>query len=185
MNPHTSKWVPTLGVEVSIEFRIFRWWLYGSTLIGKTLETWMFKMGSHDPFGYLKHKLWPKKGRKSNCQFDSWPLKVKNRFILLVCRWHATYHWKIFNEDYNFDLDLTSIGGLNKKLWATKVARVPISRLPTWESRDKMTFGCKAHNQTQIILMKKVVASPKFGLWWILWVCVCAWFVRSPKVLQL
>jgi hypothetical protein len=20
----------------------------------------MFKMGSHDPFGFLKHKLWPK-----------------------------------------------------------------------------------------------------------------------------
>jgi len=22
----------------------------------------MFKMGSNDPFGYLKHKLWPKEG---------------------------------------------------------------------------------------------------------------------------
>ncbi len=22
----------------------------------------MFKMGSHDPFGYVKHKLWPKEG---------------------------------------------------------------------------------------------------------------------------
>jgi hypothetical protein len=22
----------------------------------------MFKMGSHDPFGHLKHKLWPKEG---------------------------------------------------------------------------------------------------------------------------
>jgi hypothetical protein len=22
----------------------------------------MFKMGLHDPFGYLKHKLWPKVG---------------------------------------------------------------------------------------------------------------------------
>jgi hypothetical protein len=22
----------------------------------------MSKMGSHDPFGFLKHKLWPKKG---------------------------------------------------------------------------------------------------------------------------
>ncbi len=22
----------------------------------------MFKMSSHDPFKYLKHKLWPKKG---------------------------------------------------------------------------------------------------------------------------
>jgi len=22
----------------------------------------MFKMGSHDPFGHLTHKLWPKEG---------------------------------------------------------------------------------------------------------------------------
>ncbi len=31
----------------------------------------------------------------------------------------------------------------------------------------------------------KVVASPKFGLWWVLWVCVCMWLVCAPKVLQL
>jgi hypothetical protein len=27
----------------------------------------------------------------------------------------------------------------------------------------------------------KVMASPKFGLWWILWIHVCPWFVRAPK----
>ncbi len=25
----------------------------------------MYKMGSHDPFGFLKHKLWPKEGARS------------------------------------------------------------------------------------------------------------------------
>jgi hypothetical protein len=47
---------------------------------------------------------------------------------------------------YNFDFDLTSIGALHKKLWASKVARVPIigiSGFPTWECWDKMTFGYK------------------------------------------
>jgi hypothetical protein len=29
------------------------------------------------------------------------------------------------------------------------------------------------------------VASPKFGLWWVLWVRVCSWLVRAPKLLQL
>jgi hypothetical protein len=24
------------------------------------IEKFLLKMGSHDPFGYLKHKLWPK-----------------------------------------------------------------------------------------------------------------------------
>jgi len=31
----------------------------------------------------------------------------------------------------------------------------------------------------------KVVASPKFGPWWILWIHVCSWLVRAPKVLLL
>jgi hypothetical protein len=26
---------------------------------------------------------------------------------------------------------------------------------------------------------------PKSGLWWILWVCVCPWFIFTPKVFQL
>jgi hypothetical protein len=42
----------------------------------------MSKVGSYEPFGHLKHKLWPKEGsgvkRESNWQFDSQPLKVKN-----------------------------------------------------------------------------------------------------------
>jgi hypothetical protein len=110
----------------------------------------MFKMGSHDPFGYLKHKLWPKEG-----QFDSRPLKVRNRPDLLACRWRATYLWKALNEGYNFVSYLISIRGLHKKLWASKVARDPISGisgLPTWESRNKMTFGCKPHGHAQRIL---------------------------------
>ncbi len=69
-------------------------------------------MGSHDPFGYLKHKLWPKEGRESNCQFDSWPLKVGNHFDLLACRWHVTYRWKAIDNNYNFALNFISIGGL-------------------------------------------------------------------------
>jgi hypothetical protein len=29
----------------------------------KAIETYMSKMNSHDPFGHLKHKLWPKEGQ--------------------------------------------------------------------------------------------------------------------------
>jgi hypothetical protein len=52
----------------------------------------------------------------------------------------ATYHWKALNEGYNFALDLTLIRGLHKKLFASKMARVPIlgiMGLPTWESQEK------------------------------------------------
>jgi hypothetical protein len=121
----------------------------------KSLETLMSKMGSHDPFEYLKHKLWPKKGWESNCQFDSWPQKVKDRLDFLACTWFATYLWKIIDKGYKFSLDLTSIGGLHKMLWASKVAIVPISKISkllTGESRNKMTFGCNPRNRAQRIL---------------------------------
>ncbi len=85
-----------------------------------------------------------KKGRESKYQFDSWPLKIRNRPDSLVCRWHATYRWKFFNEDYNFTSDLTSIKGLHKKLRASKVAKVLISRISRfliWESWEKWHLG--------------------------------------------
>jgi hypothetical protein len=78
----------------------------------------MSNMGSHDPFGHLKHKLW------SNHQFDSQPLKVRDCPNSFVCRWRATYHWKDLTKGYNFDLDLISIIGLHTKLWALKVTKV-------------------------------------------------------------
>jgi len=85
----------------------------------------MSKLGSHDPFGHLKHKLWPKKGQKSNWQFDFRPLKVGNWPNFLVCKWRMTYRWIAFNEGYKFVADLILIGGLHTKLWGPKVAGVP------------------------------------------------------------
>jgi hypothetical protein len=53
-----------------------------------------------------------KKGRESNWQFDSQPLKVRNYPDFLVCRWRVTYHWKAIDKGYNFALNLISIEGL-------------------------------------------------------------------------
>jgi len=72
-----------------------------------------------------------KKGRESNWQFDSRPLKVKNRPDLLACRWRATYRWKVLNKGYNFALDLISIEGLHTKLWGPKVG----TPAKSWESQ--------------------------------------------------
>jgi hypothetical protein len=78
-----------------------------------------------------------------------------NRPNLLACKWRATYHWKALNKGYNFALNLISIEGLHKKLWASKVVEVlilGILGLRTWEvgklrvlSWEKTTFGCKPH----------------------------------------
>jgi len=85
----------------------------------------MSKMGLHDPFGHLKHKLWPKKGRESNWQFDSQPLKVGNHPDFLACRWHATYHSKALDEGYNFVSDLILIERSVHKVMGPKFAGVP------------------------------------------------------------
>jgi len=93
----------------------------------------MSKMGSHYSFGHLKHKLWPKKGRESNCQFDSRPKKVGNRPDLLSFKGRATYPSKALDESYNFASDRIAIRGLLAKLWGSKVVGVPfgvISGLP-------------------------------------------------------
>jgi hypothetical protein len=33
----------------------------------------------------------------------------------------------------------------------------------------------------EYIIREKVLASPKFGPWWVLWVRVCSWFIHAQK----
>ncbi len=73
-----------------------------------------------------------KKGQESKCQFDSWPLKVRNHLNLHMFRRHVRYHCKVLNKEFSFVLGLTSIGSLHKKLWASKMAGILISGIPTW-----------------------------------------------------
>jgi hypothetical protein len=85
-----------------------------------------------------------KEGQESNWQFDSWPLKVRNRLDFLVCRWRATYYWKALNEGYSVASDLISIRDLHTKLWAPKVAGIltlGISGLPFGSLRTKWHLG--------------------------------------------
>ncbi len=65
------------------------------------------------------------KGRESNWQFDSWPLKVGNRPLPEV-RWQcATWRWKALEESYNFGPSLVPIRARGEKLWTPKVSGVP------------------------------------------------------------
>jgi hypothetical protein len=96
-----------------------------------------------------------KKGRESNWQFDSRPLKVKNRPDLLGCRRRVTYRWKALDEGYNFVSDCIAIGGLQKKLCALKVPGVPVGGilgLPRGSPGREKPFGCKPRGESQSIL---------------------------------
>jgi hypothetical protein len=102
-------------------------------------------MDLHDPFGYLKDKLWPKErpGVKLPILLPTIKSRESPWFTYVQVACHISL--ERINEGYNFLLDFTSIGGLKKTLWASKVARVPISGISgllTSESWDKMTFEC-------------------------------------------
>jgi hypothetical protein len=152
MNLHTPKWTPTLGVGVSMDSWIFKKRLGAKThwieeflilskysnykgqnpldskknyIIKKLLEFRCLKWARMTHLDTSNTSYGQKKGRESNWQFDSQPLKVKNHPNFLACRWRATYHWKALNKGYNFSLNLISIGGLHTKLWAPKVAGFP------------------------------------------------------------
>jgi len=73
-----------------------------------------------------------KKGQELNCQFDSRPLKVKNRLDSGACRRSVTHRWKALEDSYNFGWDLVPIRPWGKKLWMPKVPGVQtgiVSRL--------------------------------------------------------
>jgi len=88
-----------------------------------------------------------KKGQESNWQFDSWPLKVKNRPNLGVCRWSATHRWKALKESYKFALDLIPIKGVRKELWTHKVPGVQTG---TISGLFLGSLGTKSHSDVGV-----------------------------------
>jgi hypothetical protein len=65
-----------------------------------------------------------KKGRESNWQFDSRPLKVGNRHLLNVRFESAIWRWKDLDKGYNFGSDLAAIQLCSRELWWFKVSGV-------------------------------------------------------------
>jgi len=129
-----------------------------------------------------------KKGRESNWQFDSRSLKVKNLPNFLVCRWCVTYRWKHLDKGYNFTLNFISIENLHAKLWAPKVLKVwvvGISKLLLKSPGTKWHLGASPVAKHKVYYKGKVMASPKSGPWWVLWVRVCPWLILTPKMIQL
>jgi len=126
-----------------------------------------------------------RKGRKSNWQFDSQSLKVKNRLDFLTCRWRATHRWKTFDKIYNFALNFISIGDLHAKLWCPKVAIVSTLEISRLSSRS---LGTKCHLDVGLVERHKVYYKGEGGGFPQVWAVVslvspsCSWFNLAPKV---
>jgi hypothetical protein len=139
MNPHTPKWTPILEVGIPYFHRIIlrvKTHLIEDLFIPleSSLRLICLKWACMIHLSTYNTSYGQKEGRKLKCQFDSWPLKVKNYSKIRAFRWRVIYICKAFDKGYNFAVESISIGGLHKKLWASKVAGVPISgfsELPT------------------------------------------------------
>jgi hypothetical protein len=137
-------------------------------------------MGSHDPFGHLKHKLWPKE--RPGIKLAVWLPTIKSqestRFpcvqvacdMLLESCWWGLQIW----------LDLVSIGGLHKKLRGAKVARVPmlaISGLPFGSHETKSHLDEDLAKRCKVYYMGEGGGFPK------VWAVVSLVSPRSPVAL--
>ncbi len=135
-------------------------------IIGKILELRCLKWARVTHLDIWNISYGQKKGQESNWQFDSWPLKVKNRPDFLACKWRATYYWKALDKGYNFALDLICIGGLYAKLWRLKVVGVPtlaISGLPFGSPETKSHLDVGPWRGAEYTIRGKVVAPPSLG----------------------
>jgi hypothetical protein len=152
---HSQSW----GLGVLQDSRMFRVWQQGVLgVIGKVLKRRYRKWPRIGHLDICSPSYGQKKGRESNCQFDSRPLKVVNRPLLDIRFEIATRRWKDLDEGYNFDSDLIEIRLYNRELWASKVPGLQPGHFrdnfgtPTWESREKEPFGCSLGGELHRIL---------------------------------
>jgi hypothetical protein len=134
----------------------------------------MSKMGLHDPFGHLQHKLWQKEKSKINSIFVH---ANGMRYIVGKLSTKVTTLLQTSSQS---------------KVWAisygpTKLQESNLSSFgtPLWESRDKKAIWMWAlWRGVENTIWGKVVASPESGPWWVLWIQNRPWLVLAPKVLQ-
>jgi hypothetical protein len=124
-------------------------------------------------------------------QFDSRPLKVRNRpppNLFPTSELRVQYViGKISTRARKFGLNLVAIRLCSRELWARKVLRLQPGQFRdnfetlTWESREKESFGCSLGGVAQRILYG--------GRWWlppssgrgVSCGPKCSWLVTTPK----
>jgi hypothetical protein len=140
----------------------------------------MSKMGLHDPYGWLEHKLCAKE--ELGVKLAIWFSTIK----FLESPWLPCVQvvCNISLESSRQGLQLyfrpTAIKGIHTKLWTSKVVEVLILRiwkLPFGSLRTKWHLGVWGQNDiwvlalwpcTKYTIRGKVVASPKSGPCWVL-----------------
>jgi hypothetical protein len=142
----------------------------------------MFQMSSHDPFGHLKHKLWPKEGL--GVKLIIWLQTTKSRKLPIIFCLQVVRDIPLKSSQWGLQLCFISIRGFHAKLWTPKVVRIPTRRI-LGLPRQNDIWGLVLWPTIKYTMRGKVVPSPKSRPWWVLWVRVCPWWILAPKVFQL
>ncbi len=135
---------------------------------------------------YGRKKGWESNSREST-SFDSRRLKVGNRPEILGYRERATYHWKGFDETYNFAWDRIAIRGLLAKLWGSKVPGVPfgaISGLPLGSPAKNSHLDVASVESHRVYYKGEGGGFPQVRAVVSLVCPCCPWLVLAPRVLQ-
>jgi hypothetical protein len=126
-------WSPTLGKSEDLESsgtpecseldskaqNTLHWGVIG--VIGKVLKRRYRKWPCIGHLNICSPSYGQKKGRESNWQFDSRPLKVKNHHLPELRIESAIRRWKDLGQGYTFGSDLVAIRPWSRELWAPKV----------------------------------------------------------------
>jgi hypothetical protein len=146
----------------------------------------MSKMGFHDSFEYLKHKLWPKEAPK--IKVTIWLLTIKSResprftCVKVACHILLEISW--------WGIQLCFKPHLNQR-FAQKIMGLQSCRSPNFENFGTPNLGILGQNDIWVqvpwssiknTIRGKVTVSPKSRTWWVLWVRVCMWFIHAPKM---
>jgi len=149
----------------------------------------MFKMGLHDPFGYLKHKLWLKEWPE--IKFPIWLPTIKSQESPWFTCVQVACH--ILLESSRRKLQLCFRLHFNRR-YAQEVMGLQISESPNLGNFGTLNLRVPRQNDISVLALwpstkntikGKMMISPKFGSWWVLCVCVCSCLVCAPKMFQL
>jgi len=144
----------------------------------------MSKMASHEPFGHLQPKLWAKEGLE--VKLAVWLTTTKSRES--TSSWHPIQECNTALESSRGELQLwfrlhcdwtLQSGDMDSQSF--EIPTRDSFGTPTWESREKESFGCSLSGELQRILYG--------GRWWLppspgrgeSCVSKCPWLIPTPK----
>jgi hypothetical protein len=141
----------------------------------------MSKMGSHDPFGHLKHKLWPKE--RLGVKLAIWfPTTKSRKWIRFPCV-HVACNISLKKSQQGLQFCF-----IPHFKWRSALK---VMKPQSHKSPNSGNPGTKCHLDVGLVERHKVYYKgegggfPKSGPWWVLWVWGCPWLILTPKMLQL